>query len=45
MSSDEDSFFDTPETNRRSRWVLAGFAVVTLLAVGLPLIWALTGWL
>ncbi|HVM56775.1 MAG TPA: hypothetical protein VMT74_04860 [Gaiellaceae bacterium] len=45
MSSDEDNFFDTPEAKHRSRWALAAFAVITLLVVGLPLIWAFTGWL
>jgi len=45
MSSDDDNFFDTPETSRRSRWAVAAFAVVTMLVVGLPLIWAFTGWL
>ena len=43
--SGEDNFFDTPESSRRSRWVVGGFAVVTLLVVGLPLIWAFTDWL
>ena len=41
----EDSFFDSAETNRLSRWVVGGLCAVTLGVVALPLIWAFTGWL
>jgi hypothetical protein len=45
MRSGEDDFFDTPEMRKRSSWVVAGFCAITLLVVGLPLIWAFTDWL
>ena len=43
MSSDE--FYATKSFKRRSNWVIAIVAVITLGVIALPFVWAFTGWL